>query len=266
MCFGSSLGTVWLRQVRHSASRRFCTWGYLSTVPEALRVAPIIKPLGIAEIVSRGISITPPIIVPTDLIVNSLLPVDKAYILNWLFKHAANVCPPTFFADEGAIPYFRIVERTRYKLYSRFQIKYRSGGGGAFRGSPVVLHQEAEIGTTNEPIWGMEVPGEAGPLNRLIRFDETKAMWVNDGTPDFLAVRAFNTLVHPLKWSHIGSRIEMGPVLGTGKQVFTQVYPTYFMYSNRSQQEPPRFQASEPLGNFSDNPYPPGPAPFVPQP
>jgi hypothetical protein len=51
-------------------------------------------------------------------------------------------------------------------------------------------------------------------------------------------------------------------VLGTNYQVFTQVYPTYWVFKNlaRDRVIP---QAGAPIGNFSLTPYPPGPAPYI---
>jgi len=85
---------------------------------------------------------------------------------------------------------------------------------------------------------------------------------VNDGTPTSVAVAAFNALAAPLRWNNIGSRIDFSVANGTRGTVATQVYPTYFIYKNLERNDV-RIQASEPIGNFNPNPYPPGPAPFI---
>jgi len=88
--------------------------------------------------------------------------------------------------------------------------------------------------------------------------------WTNDGTPARLAVDAFNALAKPSKWNNIGSRIEFLPNDNTKGRVLMQVYPTYFLYYNRQHSaSDTQFQAERPLDNFNQNPYPPGPAPFI---
>ena len=122
------------------------------------------------------------------------------------------------------------------------------------------------MGTTNDPIFDQRVRGEAGDLNDRVFERLSQVFMVNDGTPDAPAVSAFNTLAFPIRWSHIGSRIEMGIQSGTSSAVVTQVYPTYLIYANRARVEPVRLQAPEPIANFSVDPNPPGPAPFIPPP
>lgn len=190
---------------------------------------------------------------------------DKTYLLNWLFKYAANYCPkcpPTSFSNNQDVENFRN-RTTSYKLINRLQIKYKASGG-TFKGAPEIVRRANDIGVTNDPIFGREDRGDAGPANgRFQVFNSNVASRINDGTPTSIAVKAFNTLARPLKWSHIGSRIEQGVPYGTGNRLFTQVYPTYWVFENLSQTQTVP-QAPAPIGNFSTNPYPPGPAPFIP--
>jgi hypothetical protein len=128
---------------------------------------------------------------------------------------------------------------------------------------PVVLQHAAQIGRTHNPIFGTIIEaGDAGPANATIIPGPRSTSWINDGTPTSIAVRAFNTLAAPLKWSNIGSRIDFGPLLGASGSISAQVYPTYYIFENRRLVRTIQ-QAPTPIQNFSTNPYPPGPAPFV---
>lgn len=189
-----------------------------------------------------------PIFVPLTL-------TDRVYILNWMFKHAANPCsegrcPPSSFPTASDLYAFQIAHQTSYKMFNRFQITYRVVGGN-FKTIPTVEKRAAEIGITVEPIFGDDAPGAAGANNDQFSIVENAiTRLVNDGNPESVAVSAFNTLVPPLRWNNIGSRIELGSLLGTDRRVITQVYPTYFIYDNlkRTQTNP---QAQHPIGNFS---------------
>jgi len=173
-----------------------------------------------------------------------------------------NRCPPGSFGSNADLVSFQTTKRTSYKLFNRFHIKYLANGG-TFKGSPTVLRQATEIGVTNNPVWDIEEPGSAGPANgKYSVANSDTAFLINDGTPTSIAVSAFNTLADPLKWSNIGSRIELGAAVGTNFQIFTQVYPTYWVFDQLSRvQTIP--QAPAPIGNFSLTPYPPTPAPFI---
>jgi hypothetical protein len=199
--------------------------------------------------------------------IRSLTAAERTYILNWMFKFAANFCskdrcPPSSFASAPELETFRVSKRTSYKLFNRLQVKYLAEGG-KFKGAPIIVRQATEIGVTNNPIFDFEEAGAAGPANgKYAVVNSDTAFLINDGTPTSVAVSAFDTLADPLKWSNIGSRIEVGSALGTGFEVFTQVYPTYWVFENlgRVRVIP---QAPAPIGNFSLAPYPPGPAPFI---
>jgi len=197
-----------------------------------------------------------------------LTTIEKSYILDWLFEYAANfVSPPSSFANDSEV---RGLEGgpTRYKLFSRLQVKYTVEtflGGTTTFGSLTVLRHATHIGVTNEPVAGLERPGQAGPAEgTLERSADNRTIYaINDGSPEVPAVAVFNVLEYPLKWSNIGSRIEQGVGFGAGYGVFSQVYPTYYIYQNLQLVEV-RDQAASPSQNFNNDPYPPGPAPFIP--
>ena len=189
---------------------------------------------------------------------------DKEYILNWMFFHASNSPPPTTFADEQAVAAY-LATRTNYKLANRLQIKYRVLSG-QFRQPPIVLRRldPPRIGETLDPVLGMSVPGSAGGMNgRSGTFQDHIYYVVNDGSPDSAAVAAFNTLMQPLRWSNIGSIIEMGIPYGTDYNIRQQLYPTYVIYRNLTTTHTIP-QAAQPSGNFSLNPYPPNTPPYAP--
>ena len=83
---------------------------------------------------------------------------------------------------------------------------------------------------------------------------------MNDGSPDAIAVAAFNTLESPNIWSDIGSMFSEGPTTGSSYALAQQVYPTYFIYVRNSDgsftQVDTKTQATNPSGNFSTTPYP----------
>jgi hypothetical protein len=189
---------------------------------------------------------------------------DKTYILNWQFHFAGNFsAPPDMFSGESALVGYEGTG-TNYKLFNRLQTKFQSDGT-SFVGGPQVLHQSTFIGITNDPIYGTQQPGRAGPNNNVYMALSDRAYLINDGTPDRVAVSDFNTLESPLLWSDIGSRIEQGVPYGTDQKITTQVYPTYYIYKNFQRCAGCTVpQAANPSANFSSNPYPPGPAPFIP--
>ncbi len=194
----------------------------------------------------------------------ALTATDKTYILNWQFHFAGNFnTPPDSFSGEAGLDGFEATG-TNYKLLNRLQIKFQSDGT-SFVGGPQIIHQSAFIGVTNDPIYGTPQPGRAGPKNNVYMALSDRSYLINDGTPDSVAVSDFNTLESPLLWSDIGSRIEEGVPYGTSQQIYTQVYPTYYIYQNFQRCGGCTVtQAANPSGNFSSNPYPPGPAPFIP--
>lgn len=191
--------------------------------------------------------------------------------MNWLFKYASNHEPPSGFATEQALLKF-VDSRTSHKLYNRFQVGFWSltNPDEMIEETPTVQEAEVSIGVTIEPIFGRRVPGEAGPRNGQRVVGTPLSYQINDGTPDRNAVRAFNALVGDgLRWSHIGSRIEHRAAVAPAHGNQTQVYPTYEVY----ERDPAGtafvkvqtiVQAPEPSMNFVINPYPPGPAPFIP--
>jgi transglutaminase-like putative cysteine protease len=206
---------------------------------------------------------------------------DAKYILYWLFSRAGNhppKQPPASFTTESSLRDFRDNQTTSFKLFNQFQIKFTGDASGYTR-VPAVVRHDARIGVTNDPIFGIEDPGRPGATgaNDRVLLDFQKASLINDGTPSATGVSAFNVLtsviagtypdvVHsPLKWSDIGSRIEFSASRGFPYNLYTQVYPTYVVYRNRVPfPDETVFQNPTPLGNFNANPYPPGPAPFIP--
>jgi hypothetical protein len=201
---------------------------------------------------------------PRDGIV-PMTDVDKTYLLNWLFKAAANQCPadcpPTYFSSDADLSAFAANE-TGYKLFNRFQVKYRVKNG-EIADHPDVLQRQTEVGSTKNPLFpSIHEKGAYGPENGKVVSSAQSISLINDGTPVSIAVDMFNTLAAPLRWNNIGSRIDFGVLLGADKMVSTQVYPTYFIFDNRLTMTTVP-QAQTPLGNFNLNPYPPGPAPFI---
>jgi hypothetical protein len=195
---------------------------------------------------------------------------DATYILDWMFHFAPNPAPPSSFADEATLDMF-INTATNFKLLNRLQAKWQESSG-TFQSSPTQIKNgvPVAIGTTIDPVWGSAWlhPGQAGSANKRIRITNNNTYsQMNDGTPDFLAVSAFNTLESPLKWSHIGSRVDVGIPLNQGTPpvigytVENQVYPTYNIYIRNSDGSFTQVntipQAASPSGNFSSSPYPP---------
>jgi hypothetical protein len=133
---------------------------------------------------------------------------------------------------------------------------------------PIINGAQFAIGTTTDPIWGVGVPGQAGPANKRVRITTNDTYnQMNDGSPDSLAVSVFNTLMSPNKWSDIGSMFSEGPTSGSSYTLHQQVYPTYYIYVRNSDgsftQVDTKTQAANPSGNFSTTPYPPASVPWV---
>jgi hypothetical protein len=196
---------------------------------------------------------------------------EKEYMLNWLFKYGANIAPPASFADEAALEDFKN-ERTNYKLFNRFQIRYLVNESGTeFKGQPVILQQGTVIGVTKEPIFGGRKPGTSGRDEGKKQIKDNKVYHqTNDGSPEDLAVGVFNTLMNLLKWNHIGSTISFGIDFDFRFELLNQVYPTYFIYERQEdgkfELKEQRPQAPNPKDNFNSAPYDPpalGPAPFI---
>ncbi len=198
--------------------------------------------------------------------VRAMTPAEKRHVLNWMFKFGGNFCsknrcPPTSFGSKEAIEAFK-GQVNSYKLFNRYQVKYLVENG-QFKLRPLPLAFDAEIGITKDPLFDLNDPGEGGLANEREVSLSNKTSLINDGTPAGHAVSAFDALMYPLKWNHIGSRIEFGISYGALKRVYNQVYPTYYLFDNRVLTGT-RHQAPEPVGNFNTNPYPPGPAPYIP--
>jgi hypothetical protein len=219
----------------------------------------------------------------------SLTPTDRSYVLNWMFKFGSNTDPATVIGgdfrdpatsgtDENKVSAF-INTATNYKLYNRFQIKYRVGANGGFNGAPTILHQDTRIGTTKNPcgslIFGIigTFGGQSGPKNGpppATPGGNSRITLVNDGSPDTGAIRAFNTLTGKdlpagataVFWENIGTKISFSIANGATPAVVLQPYPTYYEYRNGTLVST-RPQAASPLGNFATNPFPFGTVPCL---
>jgi hypothetical protein len=211
----------------------------------------------------------------------TLTAADRSYVLNWLFKFGSNTDPTTVipggdfrnsatsFTDDTKVANFT-ADPTQFKLFNRFQVKFRVAGG-AFNGSPIVLHQQTGIGTTHNPcgtvlgFLGL-FPGQSGPANgppQTTNVGNTRVSQINDGSPDAGAIRAFDTLTGKdlppgttaVFWENIGTRISFSAGGGPTASVVVQPYPTYYEYHNGTLVNTTP-QAASPLGNFQTNPYP----------
>lgn len=166
---------------------------------------------------------------------------DGTYILNWLFKFAPNPEPPPSFKDEKDLDAF-LENGHYYKLFNRFQIKYRTEGA-KFTAPPIILKQRTAIGITLDPITEVvNFPGEGGPTEGHILPPTaaiTQISQINEGSPYQNAVKAFNLVAAPYgqmlnapKWNDIGSMITFGIGLGTQSKIDMQLYPTYYLYTS----------------------------------
>jgi Glucodextranase, domain B/Carboxypeptidase regulatory-like domain len=211
----------------------------------------------------------------------TLTPADRSYVLNWLFKFAGNTDPSTViaggdfrnsatsFTDDNKVSTF-LADPTNFKLFNRFQVKFRVSGG-TFNGSPTVLRQQTGIGTTHNPcgtvlgFLGL-FPGQSGPANgppQVTSPGNDRVSLINDGSPDSGAIRAFDTLTGKdlpagttaVFWENIGTRIGFTASGGPTASVVVQPYPTYYEYHNGTLVKTTP-QAATPLGNFLTNPYP----------
>jgi len=280
-----------------SLAQQLLSFGYLGMLSSGLTITPTIYEQAVEQGLIAGITTLPdPTAFSTTSAVLSseaavalaaalvklfgvdifLQAADKAYLLDWQFKFAANVCPncpPTSFAKPSDLTNFGELVVTfghSYKLLNRLQIKYIVEAGTVFLDAQPqqVLQRDTRIGLTIDPVFGVfTFPGVGGVLNGHYEIkDNNVAHFINEGSPDPNPVRAFNTLAAPLKWNDIGSRIAMGVPFGPGKRIFTQVYPTYFIFTNGQQVDQPIVQAPDPIQNFNLNPFygptPLGPAPF----
>jgi hypothetical protein len=201
---------------------------------------------------------------------------EKNYILQWMFKYAANyypnLAPPNNFGSDDALDAFQ-GEPTNYKLFNRFQIKYVfNDAGTGFGDDPIKILDAAKVGVTLDPVRHQPDPGHSQQANGLLQVSHnTLDNLTNDASPDSLAVRAFNTLQNPLYWSDIGSTIQFGPSLDPSYSELVQVYPTYYIYERAADAgfylNKVIPQAALPEENFSATPYYPpvrlGPARFI---
>jgi hypothetical protein len=185
---------------------------------------------------------------------------ERRYIVNWQFKYGSNVQPPGAFYNEGDLQAYESLE-TNYKLFNRLQVRYLVQNDAFV--SVVPIRQEVQVGVTIDPIFGLPVPGRAWPgTNGKYVVLASEVHQINDGTPEKQAVDDFNSLLAPLQWNNIGSKIRFSVADYDNADVKNQVYPTYHIYKNKALVQT-RPQAAEPSANFTLTPYPPGP-PFPP--
>ncbi len=217
---------------------------------------------------------------------NTPLPwIDRKYILNWLFKYAANINPQFFtgplgfrdatdtYIDYDVLDSY-LADPHSYKVFNHFQVKFLTDGN-TFDGDPVVLREQTAVGITTNPCGSVagffgEFAGQEAFLNGPPAVTSTanhRISLINDGSPDAGIIKAFNTLmgngvVIPKFWEDIGSQIAFRVDGGAqGLQVY-QPYPTYFQYRNGTlvaivTQHP------QPYGNFQSNPHPFGTVPCL---
>jgi hypothetical protein len=210
----------------------------------------------------------------------TMFPIDRTYILNWMFKFGGNADPSSVIpggdfrnaADtrilEGEVVNFSIFP-TNYKLFNRFQVRYVPYSGG-FGWGPSVLKDNVLTGETVNPCgpclsYLTIFPSRQGPHNgdRTVRASPARISKINDGSPDAGAISAFNTLmgkdlppgVTPLFWESIGSRLTFRYDGGFAPEIVVQAYPTYYVYANGTLVSM-SVQAGTPGAHFFTNPYP----------
>ncbi|MCC7292174.1 MAG: hypothetical protein IT449_08965 [Phycisphaerales bacterium] len=214
----------------------------------------------------------------------SLSPLDRLYILHWMFKYAPNPDPilvlgqRAFRTDEDSmIDYNKVqaylLEETNYKLFNHFQTRYTLDQD-QYK-AITVLRSTASVGTTKNPCGPIgnflkEFPGQTGWKNGFseIRGNSTRIMLINDGSPDSGAVRMFNTLMGkgtlawiPVYWEDIGSQIRFTcSSLTDPDRVIVHNYPTYFEFRNGRLHDT-TVQNPLPEAHFYAAPYPFGPIP-----
>jgi hypothetical protein len=208
--------------------------------------------------------------------------VDRLYILQWMFRFAANwdsldSLAKGFTDSDGVLSELKVdqflSDETKYKLTARLQIKYQVSGK-KFKGTPVVINEEKpRIGITEDPCGSNGLfPGQAGlALTLGARISQDRVVMIVDGSHDETGVAAVNTLlgkdlpagIRPKFWEDIGARITFTPTGGTSPQVIKQPYPTYYEYRNGVLYSTAPKQPESPTVNFWLNPYPFGTAKCV---
>jgi hypothetical protein len=206
---------------------------------------------------------------------HELSPSERAYILYWMFRFSSNpnpsdVIPGGQFLDAAGIASDEVkvanflAQGSNYKLFNRFQVRWRIGSDPTkFLITPIATRPKtAAVGATVDPCHSPLPPPQpqSGPANQSSIATSSQISMVNDGSPDEIAVRAFNTLsgrnvASPVFWENIGSRITFAPTGAfSGLQVM-QPYPSYNIYVNGTYTGT-RAQASDPFQQFVVNPYP----------
>jgi hypothetical protein len=213
----------------------------------------------------------------------SLTPADRNYVLYWMLRFAANRNPKTAipggdfsdptlsFTDENKVANF-VNQTSSYKLFSRFQVKFRLAADDTFAVPPTVLHQQTAIGSGSSFCGvGPMAPGQAGPANAgspVLNPNNKIISLIADGSPDAATIRAFNTLTAkdvapgttPVFWEDFGAKITFTWGSPTAQAFAVQPYPTYYEYRNGKLVHE-KLQALSPLEQFQPNPYPFGTVP-----
>ena len=209
---------------------------------------------------------------------------DREYILYWQFVRAANPDQTTViqgdfrdlvsqFTSESKVSSYT-ADPTNFKLFNRFQVKYRVLNGN-FNGPPIVLSVNSvpKVGQTPNPCHSFNLPafnvsGQEGFANSTSANGPLVATaaisQINDGSPDMIGVAELNTLLgksvnSKRYWENIGSRITFSVDAGTKPAIYRQPFPTYLLFQNGAYRN--LFaQADFPQTNFNTNPFPSGTA------
>lgn len=224
---------------------------------------------------------------------NGMLPglslADRAYMLNWLFKYAGSKSPtaltggdfqgPDGLTSEEKVNNFIANHTTSYKVLNRLRIRYRvSADGFSFKEDPVIeksasVYGARTVGLTKNPCgavlgFGDIFETQQGFADMKTVKDEENFGQISDGSPDALAINAFNTLTGkdlpsgqtPVFWEDVGSQIAFPVQFGERGKFILQPFPTFFMFRNGELIDV-REQAARPIDHFYPNPYPFGTVP-----
>lgn len=208
-------------------------------------------------------------------LIGALSPVERQYILNWLFKYASNqdptniLGPSGFQGGNGIIDYnkvqtFKDNNKADFKLFSHFQVKYYSVAGIPY--PQLINNSGTEVGETIDPCFGLvTIAGQKGACDGATPWLFGLSIGIiNDGSPDASAVSVFNTLMGknmqpPLFWESIGSQslfLTVGAPVPTAPSFIVQNYPTYSLFLNGAFAGIYQYQAAEPSDHFNLAPYP----------
>lgn len=165
----------------------------------------------------------------TPAVIKTMNRIERAYILNWLFKYSGNwEPPPQYFANETALTEFYNTP-TRYKLYNHLTVIFLENKLSEMR-------HKADVGTTilpfSVPFRGVQAKGVKLPENNTYKIYDQKIHLINRGNPDEDGVKTFNALLKDIsrKWQPIGSTIIQSINDLRSTLIETENYPTYYVY------------------------------------